>query len=145
MEEKRDTVELLQEISTGCHMAVSSFEQVQEFDIRHELLVALQKYEKSHREMEQEATDMLHELGEEEKRPGAMVSAMSWLTTEMKMNLKEDATQAAKLMMNGCNTGIQSIGEAIGKYPSASEKSVKLARKLIENEEKLMKEMEDYL
>ncbi len=143
--EERDTAELLKEVDSGCHMAVSSFEQVEKFDLSHDLMNVLQKSEKCHREIEKEAEDMLRELGEDEKNPNPITRAMSWLTTEVKLNVKEDANQVAKLMMDGCNTGIQSISEAISKYPSASDKSVKLARKLIQSEENFMDEMKEYL
>ncbi len=143
--ERRDTIELLREIDNGCRMAVSSFEQMQEFDLRADLLELLHKYEDRHCQMQDEAAELLHELGEEGKTPNPMAKAMSWITTEAKMGMKEDATQAAKIMMDGCNMGIQSIGEAISKYPSASDGSVKLARKLIKSEEDFMAEIKEYL
>lgn len=143
--ERRDTIELLREIDNGCRMAVSSFEQMLEFDLRQELKELLRKYQERHEKMQDEATGLLHELDEEGRDPSPMAKAMSWLTTEMKMNLKEDSTQAAKLMMDGCNMGIQSIGEAISKYPSASDGSVKLARKLMKSEEDFMAEIKEYL
>ena len=59
-----------------------------------------------------------------------MASAFSWLSTEMKMMFKDDNNQIAKIMMNGCNMGIQSISEDINKYSNASSESVSLAKSL---------------
>ena len=58
--------------------------------------------------------------------------------------MQEDSSQIAKIMMDGCNMGIQAISEKINAYPSASEKSKKIARKLIQIEEDFMEEMKAF-
>ena len=55
-----------------------------------------------------------------------MASTMSWLTTEIKMMMHNEGSQIAKIVMNGCNMGIQSIGENLTKYKTASEEAKKL-------------------
>ena len=74
-----------------------------------------------------------------------MAAAFSWFTTEVKMLIKDDSTQIAKIMMNGCNMGIQSISEDLNKYTEASEESKALAKKLVKEEERFMKELKEYL
>ena len=74
-----------------------------------------------------------------------MASAFSWLSTEMKMMFKDDNTKIAKIMMNGCNMGIQSISEDINKYSNASSESVSLAKKLVKAEENFMRDLERFL
>ncbi len=74
-----------------------------------------------------------------------MASAFSWLSTEMKMMFKDDNNQIAKIMMNGCNMGIQSISEDINKYSNASSESVSLAKKLVKAEENFMRDLERFL
>ena len=58
----------------------------------------------------------------------------------MKMMMHNEASQIAKIMMNGCNMGIQTIKENITKYKTASEEAVKLAQKLIKVEEEMWKD-----
>lgn len=74
-----------------------------------------------------------------------MASAFSWISTEMKMMFKDDNNQIAKIMMNGCNMGIQSISEDINKYSNASGESVSLAKKIVKAEENFMKDLERFL
>ena len=86
---------------------------------------------RSVKDLEQEASGLLNKYGRNEQDPQKMASAFSWLSTEMKMMFKDDNNQIAKIMMNGCNMGIQSISEDINKYSNASSESVSLAKKLV--------------
>lgn len=61
------------------------------------------------------------------------------------MMMREDSTQITKIIMNGCNMGIQKIGEKINQYDQASEDARKLGRKLIKVEEELMSEVKEFL
>lgn len=71
-----------------------------------------------------------------------MASAMSWITTEMMMTFNGDNHQAAKLMMDGCNMGIQSVCEYENKYESASKDT---AHELVKIEKDFMEKMERFL
>ncbi len=47
---------------------------------------------------------------------GAAAETFAWLTTEMKMLIRDDSSQIAKIMTNGCNIdGIQSIMEVLNE------------------------------
>ena len=94
---------------------------------------------------EAESARLLEENGEYEKDPGMMASAMSWLTTEMKMMVKRSDTEIAKIMMNGCNMGIQTIAEKAHEFENASQESKKLAEKIVKEEEDFMKKLKEYL
>ena len=140
-----DTQKLLEECTSGCRMAVNSMEHMKGYVKDEKLLELVDAYEKHHEELEQEANRLLKEGGKEEKLPGIMVSAMSWFTTEMKLMMKEDSNQIAKLMMDGCNMGIQSICEQQNKYGLASEEAKDIAKRLVKVEEDFMCEMKQFL
>ena len=74
-----------------------------------------------------------------------MAQAFSWITTEMKLMIKDDNTQIAKILMDGCNMGIKSLSEQINKYPEASRESRAAAEKIVKCEEKLMGELKKFL
>ena len=74
-----------------------------------------------------------------------MASTMARVTTEVKMFMRADHTQVAKIMMDGCNMGIQSIAEQINKWKSASRESVGLAKSLIKTEEDFMSDLKQFL
>ena len=143
--QREDTAKLLEKVDAGCQMAIESFEQIYRFDVPKDLEQLLRKFEQKHRDLQKRAATMLKEYGGDEAKPNPVSTAMSWITTEAKMKLNGDNTQVAKLMMDGCNMGIQTVGENISKYGNASEDSKKLAEELIRVEERFMSEVKEYL
>lgn len=142
---QEDTRRLLQECNSGCKMAINSMQQIQK-DVTDEGLAKLiRESTECHEKLEAESAKLLEENGEYEKDPGMMASAMSWMTTEMKMLLNRSDTEIAKIIMNGCNMGIQTITEKSHAYEAASPESKKLAEQLVKEEEKLMRELKKYL
>lgn len=141
----KQTVTLLKECNAGCKMAVGSIDRIKEFLMNAELEQTLTAYKEQHKKLEEESSKLLAELGERGQQPDKIASAFSWITTEVKLLVKDDSTQIAKILMNGCNMGIQSISECMNKCPDASHDSVSLAKKLVKCEEKLMEDMKKYL
>lgn len=141
----KDSVKLLKECNSGCKMAMNSIDQIQEYVEDENLQKDLDHYKDLHAELKVKSEKMLAEAGEEGEKPTMMASAFSWLTTEVKMGLKKDDTQVAKIMMNGCNMGIQSIGENRSKFSEASKEAADLAGDLIHLEEDFSKSMAKYL
>ncbi len=143
MEEQ--TVVLLKECNAGCKMAINSMERLKEYVKNASLNELLEEYKKQHRELEEESARLLEESGETQKQPDLMASAFSWLTTELKMMVQDDSTQIAKILMNGCNMGIQSVSECMNKCREASHASISMAKKLVKCEEKLMEDVKKFL
>lgn len=141
----KQTVTLLKECNAGCKMAINSMERLKDFLTNAELEQTLSIYKDQHKKLEEESSKLLKEMGESEQQPDKIASAFSWITTEMKLMIKDDSTQIAKILMNGCNMGIQSISECMNKCPDASHDSISLAKKLVKCEEKLMEDMKKYL
>lgn len=139
------TVKLLKECNAGCKMAVNSMERLKDFITNAEMNKILETYKEQHKNLEEESSKLLNEVGQEGKRPDRMAAAFSWITTEVKMMLKDDSSQAAKILMNGCNMGIQSISECMNQCPDASHESTSLAKKLVKCEEKLMEDLKKFL
>lgn len=132
-----DTIHLLKEVDSGCLMAMDSLRQMKDYEMDTKEREMIKNYIEKHDEIQKEASALLHENHEPDKTPGVMASTMSWLTTEIKMMMHNEGSQIAKIIMNGCNMGIQSIGENLTKSKTASEEAGKLARKLINVEEGL--------
>lgn len=139
------TIQLLDECNSGCKMAINSMSQAMEYVTDEKLAKIIDAYTIKHQKLEQESEQKLLQTGKEEKEPGAMASAMSWISMEMKLMLKDDSSQIAKIMMDGCNMGIQSISEYMNQYESASADSVRLAKDIIQVEEDFMGEMKQFL
>ena len=144
-DKNNDTIKLLKECNLGCKMAVNSLNQISEYVKNTGFADLVKKSIKEHEKLGDETAQKLAEAGVEEKEPGTMTSAFSWFSTEMKMMMKDSDGEAAKIMIDGCSMGIQSIGEKKNHFKDASQDAIKLASDLIEMEEKLIKELEAYL
>ena len=106
-------------------MAIRSMDQVLEYveDEKLEQVIETCKY--AHEQLEEESGKLLEECGKEEKEPGMIATAFSWISTETKLVMKNSDNQIAKVLMDGCNMGIQSIGEYMNEYTGASEEAKK--------------------
>ncbi|HIW84666.1 MAG TPA: hypothetical protein H9873_10145 [Candidatus Dorea gallistercoris] len=142
---EKQTLELLKECSSGCKMAIDSMDQIKEYVLDTKLSQVIEAAKKQHLQLEKEVDGLLREQGERGKEPEKMAQAFSWITTEMKLMIKDDNTQIAKILMDGCNMGIKSLSEQINKYPEASRESRAAAEKIVKCEEKLMGELKKFL
>lgn len=142
---EEDTKKLLEECNSGSKMGINSIEQVMEYIKDENLKKLVLDYKEKNEKIEQQSSEMLEKQGEEEKEPPAIATAFSWFTTEMKLIIKNDSSQIAKLMMDGCNMGIQSISKYQNQYKNASKESMNLAQKLVKIQEDFMKELKDFL
>ena len=88
---------------------------------------------------------MLSESGEEGKEPNPMAKMMSWLKINIKMLEKPEDKNIAHLMFDGCSMGVKQLSEYLNKYSQADDKSQRLAKKLIDCEEKLASQLKEYL
>ena len=139
------TRKLYEECSIGCQMAVESMQQIKEFTRDTELSELIEKYIDRHSRLGGDAKDHLIDSGNEVKEPGIMASAFSWFSTEIKLNLNDDNSKIAKLLIDGCNMGIKTLGERANTLNQADKNANALARKIIKAEEEMVKELESFL
>lgn len=139
------TKRLLEECHSGSKMAINSMEQIIEYIENEALKKLIMDYKVRHEKIEGKSSEMLEQYGGEEKEPGAIATAFAWVNTEMKLMIKNDSSQIAKIMMNGCNMGIQSISKYQNEYKAASNDSMNLAKDLVKIEEDFMKDLKGFL
>lgn len=140
-----NTIELLKECSKGCKMAMESMSQVTGKVSDSKLKSIIMNCNAEHRELEEKTTQLLKQYGKQESSPGLMASAFSWMSTEAKMMMGDNDQEVAKIMMDGCNMGIQSLCKYINKYTDASQESISLAKRLVKVEEEFMEDMKEFL
>ena len=140
-----DTCKLLEEVDSGCKMAINSMNRITSYKMDEKLAHLIDSYKYKHMELEKQAAELLRANGRPEKEPGMMAATMSNMTTNMKMFWKDDNNQVAKIMMDGCNMGIQSIAEQINQCKQTSKESIGLAKNLIETEENFMCDLKKFL
>lgn len=141
----KHTVELLRECSSGCQMAQDSVKQVRQYTKDEKLNDLLEAYGEKHTGIEKDIAKMLGEYGGEEKSPSMMAEMGAKMGTWMKMTMHPDDSEVAKLMMDGCNMGIQSVSEYVNKYPDADERAHDVAKQIIKIEEDFMQEMKGFV
>ncbi len=139
------TIELLKECSSGCHMAMESVKKMREYTKDSTLNDLLEAYGEKHRKLEGEIADQLKSCGKYESEPAKMAEIMARTEMNVKMFMHPDDHQVAKIMMDGCNMGIQSVSGYVNKYPDASKESQNMAKQLIGIEEDFMQEMKGFV
>ncbi len=141
----QDTIELLKECNSGVKMGVSAIDEVIEHVDDTRLESILKKSSEEHSKIGSEVHMLLNEYGESEKEPNPMAKGMSWLKTNIMLAAKESDNTVADLITDGCDMGIKSLRRYKNKYKAANNKSKELAQELIDLEEKLRKDMINYL
>lgn len=140
-----DTVKLLKECDAGTIMAVETIEKVMDDVKSDDLHELLEKSVQKHKKLGNEIHELLNEQGASGKEPSMMGRASAWITSEFKLMMEDSDHQIAKLVMNGCNMGVQTLSEHINKCDDASAKSRHLAASLVSEEQHLMEDLRSYL
>ena len=139
------TTDLLKECDSGVKTAVNSIKEVMDNVNSTQLRKLLTDSLEYHEELGNEIHEMLSQFGEKGKDPNPMARVMSWMKINIKMLEKPEDKNIAHLMFDGCSMGVKQLSEYLNKYSEADEKSQRLARKLIDCEEKLAKDLKEYL
>ena len=95
--------------------------------------------------LQAETAALLNDAGNDEKAPGAAASTFAWLTTEIKLAVNSTNTHIAKLLMDGCNMGIKTLGEKLHQYSQADKSAADLTRRIIKGNEDMMKKLQEFL
>lgn len=140
-----DTIKLLCECNAGIKMGVSSLDEVLEHVKDEKLKELLEESKSTHEKLGDETHSYLMKFHDEGKEPNPMAKMMSWVKTNFKLGDEESDRVVADLITDGCNMGVKSLYRYLHQYKAADEDVRKLVGKVIEVEEKLIKEMREYL
>lgn len=140
-----DTIKLLRECNAGIKMGVSSLEDVLPHVQDDKLENLLMQSKDTHCRLGDTTHGYLQEYHDEGKEPAAMAKMMSWMKTNVKLTGEELDRVVADLITDGCNMGVKSLYRYLHQYPAADDKVKKLCKDTIDAEEKLIKELQDYL
>ncbi len=140
-----NTVNLLKECDAGTKTAVNSIKEVLDNVESEQLLTLLTDALSEHEDIGNEISESLREMGGHGKDPNPMARVMSWMKINFKMLEKGDDKTIAALMVDGCNMGVKQLSTYLNKYETADDKSKRLAKRLINCEEKLAKDLKNYL
>ncbi len=142
---EQDTIKLLRECDAGIKMGVASIDDVLDHVQSGDLLNHLNRCKDEHDALKTEVETQLSRFHDDGKDPNPIAKGMSWMKTNMKLNLDESDAVIADLMTDGCNMGVKSLSKYLNQYKAADEKSKDITKRLIKLEAQLAADMRGYL
>ena len=143
--ENHDSVLLLQDCIAGCKMALESMDDIREHTDDKQLRELIDKYYDEHTRLSVDCRDMLDKAGADIKEPGVFAKMAAKLQKAMKMPVMDDQSQAANVLTEGCNRGIETIRGIPNEYRDADSKGVEIAERLRTLEEKMVGDLQPLL
>lgn len=143
--DSNDTIELLKECDSGTKMAVSSIDEVLDNVKEEGFKNMLIDFKDKHTKIGNEIHDLLSSYNEHDKEPNPIAKGMSWIKTNIMMEMNESDHTIADLITDGCNMGVKSLSRYLNKYSAADEKSKQICHELIACEDKFAKDIRYYL
>ncbi len=140
-----DTIALLKECNSGIRMGIQSLEDVIDRVSAKSMRNILHEAKQEHEKLGDETHSLLLEYHEDGKEPHPVAKMMSAVKTGTRLALEESDQTVANLITDGCDMGIKSLHRYLNQYSEADEKARKLTARLIDSEEKLRKEMQEFL
>ena len=142
---EQDTVKLLRECDAGIKMGIDSIEDVEEHVKSGDLRGKLSECKREHKQLQTEVEKLLEKYGDEGKSPNLIAKSMSWMKTNLKLNMEESDATVADLMTDGCDMGVKSLSRYLNQYKAADESSKDIAKRLIHLEAQLSCDLRGYL
>ena len=140
-----DTVKLLRECSSGCKMAADSISHTRSKINHGPLKKLLDVYYDAHTALYDRCQKMLASCGEPDKDTKAFAKIMANMKTDVEFAFDDTPSTAAKLMLDGCNMGIKSIGRYLNQYKAASKESKEIAGEVLQCEKRFADELIPFL
>ena len=142
---ENDTIELLKECNAGVKMGVTGIDEVFDKIKNEKFKERLQLSKEEHQRLGSETHELLNRYHDSGKEPNIMAKSMSWIKTNVALAMEETDRTAADLLTDGCNMGIKSLNRYLNKYEAAEEKAKNIAKRLVNIEEDLVRDIRPYL
>lgn len=142
---EKDTVRLLRECDAGVKMGLSSIDEVMDYVHSDRLKSCLSECKKEHEKFADEMQNLLERYFDDGKEPNPIAKSMSWIKTNIKLNVNESDATVADLITDGCNMGVKSLSKYLNEYQAADEASKDIAKRIISSENRLAGEVRQFL
>ncbi len=142
---EQDTIKLLRECDAGVKMGVSSIDDVLDHVKKDDFREKLTKCREEHEDLQIKILRQLEKYQDDGKNPNPIAKGMSWMKTNLKLNLEDTDATIAELMTDGCNMGVKSLNRYLNQYKAAEEVAKDMTKRLINLEEKLTVDIRQYL
>lgn len=142
---EHDTIELLRECDAGIQMGISAIDEVKDHAKNSEFRSKLDNYQREYAQLQNEIQGLLHKYNDEGKDPNPLAKGMAWMKTNMSIAMNETDAEIADLITDGCNMGVKSLNKYLNQYKAADDVAKDFAKRLINLQEKQLKEMRQFL
>ena len=142
---EKDTVRLLRECDAGVKMGLSSIDEVMDYVHSDRLKSCLSECKKEHEKFADEMQNLIERYSDDGKEPNPIAKSMSWIKTNIKLNVNESDATVADLITDGCNMGVKSLSKYLNEYKAADEASKDIAKRIISSENRLAGEVRQFL
>ena len=142
---EHDTIELLRECDAGIQMGIGTIDQVKDHTESGDFGALLDNYQREYAQLQNDMQMLLHRYNDEGKDPNPIAKGMAWMKTNMTVAFDESDATIADIITDGCNMGIKSLNKYLNQYKAADESSKDFAKRLINLQERQLKEMRQYL
>lgn len=142
---EQDTVRLLRECDAGIQMGTEAIEGVMERVKNAQMKRCLADCRKKHEKLAAEIERELARFHDEGKDPHPVLRGMSFVKTNVRLAMDAADENIADLLTDGCSMGVKSLNKYLNQYKAADEKAKDIAKKLIQQEEQLTKEISRFL
>lgn len=142
---EHDTIELLRECDAGIRMGIAAIDEVKDHVEDTDFRTMLDRYQREYAQLQNEISGVLHEYHDEGKDPNPLAKGMAWIKTNFEMAVNESDQTIADLITDGCNMGIKSLNKYLNQYRAADGRAEDFTRRLIELQDRQLKEIARYL
>lgn len=142
---EQDTIKLLRECDAGIKMGIGSIDDVLDHVHSQEFRTHLTRCKEEHEALQTELQSALDRFGDEGKNPNPIAKSMSWMKTNLKLNMDDSDHVIADLMTDGCDMGVKSLSRYLNQYKAADESAKNTAKRLIKLESQLAADLRPYL
>ncbi len=142
---KSQEIKIYREIQKNTEMAIKAIETISDKVYDHNLSLQMSRQALKYSELHNEAGRYLVEAKAEPYRVNYFSDVMLKAGIHYNTLLNTSTGHIAELMIKGSNTSMLEMEKALHHNPEAGEKSVALAKQLIDFQEKNIKRLKDYL
>lgn len=142
---KHDTIELLRECDAGISMGISAIDEVKDHAQNGDFKALLDGYRREYALLQNEMRGILNDYNDEGKEPAPLAKGMAWLKTNFTIAVKESDAAIADIITDGCNMGVKSLNKYLNQYAGADGRARDFALRLIELQDRQLKDMRKYL
>lgn len=142
---EQDTIKLLKECDAGIKMGISSIDDILEYVGDERLKNLLSGSKDQHIKLQDELAELLQRYHDDGKEPNPIAKGMAAIKTNVKLAFNESDHTIADLMTEGYNMGIKSLSKYLNQYKAADEDSKDITKRIINIEERLVKDIREFL